>query len=172
MQATLDPIILLAEVRAAQLELGHRVDRRAASSPASSATRAVEPTSKFASELGKGMERGGQRTIHRRPYHRRKPVPQRPSMLDAYAPTINGWLAVEPHISAIVILARLSNLAPAMFARQQRRTVQRVLRDWRGRAARTLLDNAAAQLAPPHPQPLTPSVGTGHLPVTVGNIAS
>ena len=69
-------------------------------------------------------------------------------MLDGYSNTIDDWLAVDPHLSAITILDRLSAIAPEKFTSQQRRTVQRVLRTWRGKAARALLDNSAEAIRP------------------------
>ena len=72
------------------------------------------------------------RRILKRSYVRRKPVPRRPTMLDAYAKTIEDWMAKEPHLSAIAILDRLKQLAPEKFTTHQRRTVQRILRTWRG----------------------------------------
>lgn len=168
--ATLDPIALLAEVRAAQHDLGHRVDRRAGS-VAADRLLATPPTADFVASLGKDSNRGEQRAIHRRPYIRRQPLPRRTSMMDAYAARIDGWLTLEPHLSAAKILARLRDLAPSTFTDHQSRTVQRIVRTWRGTAARRLLDSASTALAPTLlPTPAMMSVVPSQL-VALGNIA-
>ena len=50
----------------------------------------------FAKGLGKTWQTGERRTIHRRPYVRRKPLARRPSMLDAYVARIEEWLTANP----------------------------------------------------------------------------
>jgi hypothetical protein len=74
MRQSLDPVALLAEVRKAQAQLGKRVDGRAGS-PTDRPAQAVTVAS-FAEGLGKTWQAGERRTIHRRPYVRRKPVPR------------------------------------------------------------------------------------------------
>src|SRR5262245_5264148 len=64
---SLDPIALLGEIRAAQAELGERVDRRAGATRAGTKP-SMADTITFAHALGKTVEAGEQRTIHRRPY--------------------------------------------------------------------------------------------------------
>ena len=164
--AILDPIALLTQVRAAQEELGHRVDRRAGSGTMPSVTPLPSPAT-FVSSLGKHSGLGETRRLLKRSYVRRKPVPRRPTMLDAYAKTIEDWMAKEPHLSAIAILDRLKQLAPEKFTTHQRRTVQRILRTWRGKAARTLLDNAIQSLGPrtpPNGHPLPNMAATASAP--------
>ena len=180
MPAVLDPVALLAEVRAAQHQLGNRVDRRPGSGPAPGVvdgsghempdppttppTQAVstgdastpETTAEFAQRLGKGVARGERRAIHRRAYVRRQPIPRRPSMLDAHVPEIEAWLAAEPHLSGSQILARLSARAGEAFTDKQLRTVQRLVRTWRGKVARQLLDTGGMALEP-HPSDMSTS---------------
>ena len=62
----LDPVVLLAEVREAQAQLGKRVDRRPGSPIALPAREAT--VASFAEGLGKTWQSGERRTIHRRPY--------------------------------------------------------------------------------------------------------
>ena len=91
---TLDPVALLAEIRAAQEELGNRIDRRAGgalretaagksdvaavmrSSPAAPAA--------FARGLGNDLARGEPRATHRRPKRRYKKRIRMPSKLDPH----------------------------------------------------------------------------------------
>jgi hypothetical protein len=108
---SLDPIALLAEIRAAQAELGQRVDRRARATPAETKP-SMPDTITFAHALGKAVEAGEQRTIHRRPYIRRKVRIRTPSMLDPDVAMIEGWLAAEPQLTAIAVLGRLAERFP------------------------------------------------------------
>jgi hypothetical protein len=151
LHARLDPISLLAEMRAAQAELGHRVDRRAGQADASKGAsdhRAPESAGTFAQGLGKGYAAGEQRPIHRRPYVRKKPVPRRPSMLDPFAGEIEAWLTAEPHLTGAELLRRINERAGATFTMSQLRTVQRLITAWRRKAARQLIDTAEVTLAP------------------------
>ncbi len=149
--ARLDPIALLAEMRSAQAELGHRVDRRPGevdSVKGARANGAAETAAAFAQKLGRGYDAGEQLAIHRRPYVRKKPVPRRPSMLDPYAAEIDAWLTAEPHLTGAEVLKRLGERACATFERSQLRTVQRLIMAWRGKAARQLIDTTERTLAP------------------------
>lgn len=78
LHAQADPVTLLAEIRAAQAELGERVDRRGQNP--------VQPIAvdlgRFAASLRTAWQEGERRPTHRRLYRRRKPMPKRPSMLD------------------------------------------------------------------------------------------
>ncbi|MBH5396274.1 hypothetical protein HZZ13_00305 [Bradyrhizobium sp. CNPSo 4010] len=101
----------------------------------------------FAGGLGDGWKQGEQRSIHRRRYVRRKPVPRRPSMLGPYIPIIEEWLAAAPHLSAVDLLSRLEAHAPSRFSGHQRRTVQRLVKSWRSKAARQLIGSAEVTLS-------------------------
>jgi hypothetical protein len=120
-----DPVGLLAQIREAQKELGRRVDQRAGT-----VTAAVVParsdTAAFARGLGEDWKKAEHRTIHRRPYVRRKTAPRRPSMLDLYIPLIEEWLATAPHLSAVDILVGLGKQVPDRFGKGQLRTAQEV----------------------------------------------
>jgi hypothetical protein len=145
MHRTLDPVALLAEMRAAQAELGQRIDRRPgkiavqlpASSPAPNAAA-------FAKTLGKSIEAGELRATHRRPKRRYKKRIRMPSMLDPHVATIEGWLAAEPQLTALAIVARLSERHPEQFCKRQHSIVQRLLKALRRKAAERLM----AQMAP------------------------
>ncbi|TYO63017.1 transposase family protein [Bradyrhizobium hipponense] len=143
---TLDPVALLAQMRDAQNELGKRVDQRAGK-PAMTVAPVQSDLAAFARELGDGWKQGVQRGIHRRRYVRRKPVPRRPSMLDPYIPTIEEWLATAPHLSAVDLLSRLEAHPPGRFGGHQRRTVQRLMKNWRSKAARQLISSTEITLS-------------------------
>ena len=67
MHRTLDPVALLAEMRAAQEELGTRVDRRGSKSAAPlPAPPSAPDAATFAKALGKTAEVGEPRATHRR----------------------------------------------------------------------------------------------------------
>jgi hypothetical protein len=63
-------------------------------------------------------------------------------MLDFYVPLIEEWLATAPHLSAVDILARLGVHVPDRFGNRQLRTVQRLVKKWRAKAAHQLINSA------------------------------
>jgi hypothetical protein len=133
--AAADPVLLFGEIRAAQAELGRRVDRRGVDGVATEAAATSDPL-----ELRVPEAAGEQRAIHRRPYNRRKPLPRRPRMLDAYEPQVRDWLRNEPGITAVDMLSRLRATAPGTFGVKHLRTVQRALEAWRADAVRQWID--------------------------------
>jgi len=144
MYRALDPVALLAQMREAQTELGRRVDQRAGTINA-----AVAPAPSitiFARGLGADWKKGEQRAIHRRPYVRRKPVTPRASMLHPYVSLIEEWLAAAPHLSAVDILVRIGKHVPDRFNKRQLRTVQRLVKRWRAKAAHQLINSAEAMI--------------------------
>jgi hypothetical protein len=60
-------------------------------------------------------------------------------MLDPHLPLIEGWLAAEPHLTAIAILSRLGERYPGQFGKPQHSIVQRLLKASRAKAARQLI---------------------------------
>ena len=134
--AASDPVALLIEIRAAQAELGRRVDRRGRDPGAAVTDSAADLAER---PLQAASRRGEQRPIHRRPYRRTKPVPTRPSMLDPLRDRIEAWLRAEPALSAAMVLARLQEIAPDRFAPQHLRTVQRLVKRWRAEQARRII---------------------------------
>jgi hypothetical protein len=135
--AAADPVVLFAEIRAAQADLGRRVDRRGVDG----ATPAADETLQDSPGVDVLELSGEQREIHRRPYRRRKPLPRRPRMLDAYEDQVREWLGVEPGVTAVDVLKRLKNIAPAStFTERHLRTVQRSLETWRAEAVRQWID--------------------------------
>ena len=139
---TLDPVALLAEMRAAQAELGTRVDTRAGKVAAGTAIAAAacppsppKCVATFANGLGNDVLCGEQRAIHRplrKPYKKRVRMP---SMLDPHVETIEHWLKAEPRLTALVILGRLAERCPGEFGPPQQSIVQRLLKALRRNAA-------------------------------------
>jgi len=144
LQSVSDPVVLIAEIRAAQVELGKRVDRRGLDS-----AREPEPTAdleRFTTGLRIAWREGERRVIHRRPYRRRKPPPRRPSMLDDLREPIGAWLSEEPGLPAIAILERIKILHPDRFTDQHARTVQRAVKRWRAEQARRIIAESAVTI--------------------------
>jgi Integrase core domain len=147
---TLDPVVLLAEIRSAQEELGNRIDRRAGGVLREAVAvksdvvvcSSTEPTA-FARRLGNDLARGEPRATHRRPKRRYKKRIQMPSRLDPYVALIESWLAAEPKLTAIAIVDRLANVHPDQFGKKQHSIVQRLLRALRRSTAQKLIAEAA-----------------------------
>lgn len=70
-----------------------------------------------------------------------------PSMLAPYIPEIEEWLAAAPHLSAVDLLSRLEAHAPGRFGGHQLRTAQRLVNNWRSKAARQLISSAEITLS-------------------------
>jgi hypothetical protein len=140
MHRTLDPVALLGEIRAAQAELGERIDRR----PGKMLTRPPTPSPAadaaiFAKTLGRSVEAGEPRGTHRRPKRNYIRRVRTPSMLDPHVATIEGWLAAEPQLTALAIVGRLSEAFPEQFCTKQHSIVQRLLRALRRKAGERLM---------------------------------
>ena len=150
---TLDPVALLAEIRAAQEELGNRIDRRTGGALRENAagksdmvvhSSTAEPAA-FARGLGNDLARGEPRATHRRPKRRYKKRIRMPSKLDPHMALIEGWVAAEPQLTAIAIVGRLADLHPDQFGKKQHSIVQRLLRALRKSAAQRLIAETAAE---------------------------
>ena len=61
-----------------------------------------------------------------------------PSILDPHITMIEGWLVVEPQLTALAIVGRLSELYPEQFCKKQHSIVQRLLKALRKKAAERL----------------------------------
>ena len=135
---TLDPVVLLSEIRAAQEELGRRIDRRGLAAalqmplPVSNAT-------DFAQTLGMSIKAGEPRGTHRRAKGKYKTRVRMPSKLDPHLATIEDWLAAEPQLTALVIVGRLAQRDADQFGPKQHSIVQRLLKALRRKAAERLI---------------------------------
>ena len=147
----LDPVALLAEVRSCQTELGDRIGKRglAAAAPA---TPPADPLT-FASALGKAHT-GEVRATHRQAKRKYKTRVRMPSKLDPHLAAIEGWIAAEPQITALAIVARLAAIDPATFGDRQHSIVQRFPKALRRKAAE-------AAIAATAPGPETGATLTG-----------
>jgi len=167
---TLDPVALLAEMRAAQAELGTRVDRRAGKiTPSACALSPVSDAATFAKGLGKDVLAGEQRIIHRRVHKPYKKRVRMPSILDPHVEAIEGWLAAEPRITALVILGRLAERCPGQFGPPQHTTVQRLLKAMRRKAAAQLITSMEA-VTPTEATIIGPETGKEVLPLSPASI--
>ena len=138
--SSLDPVALLAEIRATQEELGNRVDRRAARGlQRACKTPAPATAAAFAKTLGRTVQLGEPRATHRRPHRPYKTRVRMPSKLDPHIATIEGWLAAQPQLTALAIVGRLSERYPEQFGTRQHSIVQRLLRALRRKAAEQLV---------------------------------
>jgi hypothetical protein len=170
--STLDPVALLAAIRAAQEELGNRIDRRAGGAiretvagesdvaavvHSSSAAAAV-----FARGLGNDLARGEPRATHRRPKRRCKKRIRMPSKLDPHMALIEVWLAAEPQLTAIAIVGRLAERHPEQFGKKQHSTMQRLLRALRKTAAQRLIAETPAEGCETIAQPPEAVDGSGY----------
>jgi hypothetical protein len=150
---TLNPVVLLADIRTAQEELGNRIDRRAGNArcqPRAGDGTAPQPstpdTAAFARTLGTTIGARDPRATHRRPKRPYKTRIRMPSKLDPHVATIEGWLAAEPQLTALAIICRLSGSHPEHFGTRQHSIVQRLLKALRKKAAEKLI---AQELACP-----------------------
>lgn len=135
---SLDPVALLAEMRATQQELGNRVDHRAgqARGPQPAHTSILPATTAtFAKTLGKTATVGEPRATHRRTRRPYKTRVRMPSKLDPHIAAIEAWLAEQPQLTALAIVGRLREKYPEEFGKRQHSIVQRLLRALRRRAA-------------------------------------
>jgi hypothetical protein len=152
---TLDPVALLAQIRAAQEELGNRIDRRAGgalretavgkSDVAAVVHSSIAAPAAFARGLGNDPAQGEPRATHRRPKRRYKKRVRMPSKLDPHMALIEGWFAAEPQVTAIAIVARLAERHPEQFGNKQHSIVQRLLRALRQTSAQRMLAKTTAE---------------------------
>jgi hypothetical protein len=169
---TLDPVALLAEIRAAQEELGNRIDRRAGGALRETATgksdvaavvnSSIPAPVAFARGLGIDLARGEPRATHRRPKRRYKKRVRMPSKLDPHMALIEEWFAVEPQLTAIAIVARLAERHPEQFGNKQHSIVQRLLRALRQTSAQRLIAETAAEGSGTVAQPPGAVDGSGY----------
>src|SRR5260370_397728 len=141
---TLDPVGLLAEIRAAEEELGNGVDRRggdARSHQGGGKSAASQPVQSsppdavvFARTLGTTVASGEPRATHRRPKRPCKTRIRMPSKLDPHVAMIEDWLAAEPQLTALAIVGRLGEKHPQPFRTRQHSIHQRLLKALRKKA--------------------------------------
>ena len=147
-RAAADPVLLMDEIRAAQEALGHWVDRRGL------VKETLDPAANVANLASAAQPRSGEpRTIHRRAYRRRKPIPKRLGMLTPYGDQIRGWMEADPSLSAVAVLERLTSFAPDVFGPKHLRTLQRAIAAERLVIARRLISEGVSSLLVTPPAP-------------------
>lgn len=139
MMEAADPVTLFAGIRAAQEDLGKRVDRRGLNGGI------IEPATidlqRFVGTLKTAWRAGETRPTHRRPYRRTKPFPKRPSKYEPYQDEIRNWLEADPALSAAAVLQWLMAAEPTRFTPKSLRMTQRLVKMWRAEiAARIIVD--------------------------------
>ena len=132
-----DPVLLLAEIRTAQEELGKRVDARGMSAGRSEPPAPID-LAQFTASLKVAWSAGERRPTLRRRYVRVKPV-VRTSMLVAVRDQLLAWLEAKPALSAVDALERLRGLHPDRFSAEHLRAVQRFMKVRRLTMAREVL---------------------------------
>ena len=113
---SLDPVVLLAEIRRCQDELGERIARRGLAAAADAGP--ADPLA-FARALATNASTGEVRATHRRVKRKYKTRMRMPSKLDPHLVTIEDWLATEPQITALAIVRRLAAIDPDTFGEKQ-----------------------------------------------------
>jgi len=160
---TLDPVILLSDIRAAQEELGRRIDQRGLVA-ASQVQLPISNTADFAQTLGKSIKAGEPRGTHRRAKGKYKSRVRMPSKLDPHLAIIEGWLAAEPQLTALAIVGRLAQRDADQFGPKQHSIVQRLLKGLRRKAAERLIaatTTGASEVRKSDPGGGTTAVGLG-----------
>jgi hypothetical protein len=135
---TLDPVVLLSEIRAGQEELGRRIDRRGLAA-ASQMPLPISNATDFAQTLGLSIEAGESRGTHRRAKRKYKTRVRMPSKLDPHLAAIEDWLAAEPQLTALAIVGRLAQRDADQFGPKQHSIVQRLLKALRRKAAERII---------------------------------
>jgi len=129
--ATLDPVVLLRDIRTLQGELVALADRPTADD-------APAPTAPTLEQFLSGL-RTAWKDGEARPTAREKPAAKRgrrrPDPFAAVTDTLRGWFEAEPWRSSGELLERLRTEHPDTFKPGQIRTLQRRVKGWRGEAA-------------------------------------
>ena len=158
---TLDPVALLAEIRASQTELGNRVDQRPRKLQAALHA-AIPDRADFAKALGMATDAGDPRATHRKPKRRYKKRIRMPSKLDPHLSAIEHWLAAEPDLTAAAVAGRLAHREPEHFGPEQYSIVRRLVRRLRKLAAERLIMETAVEPAEAANQLHGAVDGSGH----------
>src|SRR5690349_13048657 len=131
LRATLDPVRLLQQIRAAQQQLVDIADRPALEETA-------KPTSPTLEQFLLGLRTAWQEG-EVRPTSVAKAKPKRsrrrPDPFAAVTAGLRGWFEAEPWHTSRELLERLQAERPGVYPDGQLRTLQRRLKEWRREAA-------------------------------------
>jgi hypothetical protein len=133
--ATLDPVRLLSEIRAAQQHLVEIADRPVIGESISPTAPTLE---QFLSGLRTAWQDGEVRPTSR-PKEKIKRGRRRPDPLVKVTVQMRGWFEAEPWRTSREFLERLQGEQPGVYPDGQIRTVQRRLKDWRRDMAHQLV---------------------------------
>ena len=135
LRATLDPVRLLQQIRAAQQQLVDIADRPALGE-------AAKPTSPTLEQFLLGLHTAWKEG-EVRPTSVTKPKPKRlrrrPDPFAAVTLELRGWFEEEPWRTSRELLERLQVQCPGVYPDGQLRTLQRRLKDWRREAAQRMV---------------------------------
>ena len=132
---TLDPVVLLASIRATQAELGNRIAHRKEPIAADSLS--------IVYKLATAWQDGEIRPTHRRRYVRTKPVPPKPKIFDEVRLEIDKLLRANPTLSAVELLGTIRCKYPGRFDNVSLRTMQRERKRWNECAMKRLIGEHA-----------------------------
>jgi hypothetical protein len=135
LRATLDPVRLLQQIRAAQQQLVDIADQPALGETAKPNSPTLE---EFLSGLRTAWKEG-----EVRPTSLAKPTPKRlrrrPDPFAAVTTELRGWFEAEPWHTSRELLERLQAECPGVYPDGQLRTLQRRLKEWRREAAHRMV---------------------------------
>ena len=157
LQAQLDPVTLLHEIRQRQHRLVAIADRGQSDEVAS------EPLEKFLAALKTAWADGTPRPTEQRPAPKVRWWRSRKDPFERTWPELRSWAEAEPNLTARQLLQRLQARYPSSYPDGQLRTLQRRLKIWRGEMARELILGTLAELTsavrarPPNPANRPPS---------------
>jgi len=137
--ATLDPVQLLSEIRAAQQQLVEIADRPAVGEMGAPTTPTLE---QFLSGLRTAWQDGEVRPTSR-PKEKAKRGRRRPDPFVAVTAQMREWFEAEPWRTSREFLERLQDEQPGSYPDGQLRTLQRRLKGWRSEVAHKLVFGAA-----------------------------
>jgi len=140
MYATLDPVELLREVRAAQQALVDIADRPVTGD-------AVAPTASTLEQFLSGLRtawQGGEVRPTSQPKAKVKRGRRRPDPFVSVTSQMRAWFEAEPWRTARELFERLQDEQPGVFPEGQLRTLQRRLKEWRREQAHRMVFGAEA----------------------------
>jgi hypothetical protein len=133
--ATLDPVLLLREIRAAQAHLVEVADRPVTGIPTAMTGPTIE---QFLSGLRTAWREGEVRPTNK-PKEKTPRGRRRPDPLVTVTVRLREWFDAEPWRTARELFERLQQEQPGAFPDGQLRTLQRRLKEWRRQQAHKLV---------------------------------
>src|SRR3984893_11332409 len=134
LRATLNPVRLLQEIRAAQQQLVEIADRPVLGETA-------KPTSPTLEQFLSGLRTAWKGEVRPTSVAKAKPkrLRRRPDPFAAVTTELRGWFEAEPWHTSRELLERLQTEHPDVYPDGQLRTLQRRLKEWRREAAHQMV---------------------------------